>query len=567
MTISSTTNRVSYTGNGVTTAFAFSYPFQAQSDLKVLLVLISTGAETLQTITTHYTISGTTTNGVYASGGTINMVTAPSALYKLVIYRDPALTQTIDLVENDALPAETLEQGLDKAMLVNQRTRELTERAITLPDGFTGTFDTMLPSDINTPDILLKVNSAGDGFEAGPTAVDIADAEENAIAAAASASAASASAAAASASAASAASGVFTTALTIPEISTPSTPSSGSIRAYAKSNNVIHTLNDGGLERQLVSTLESDLLENITFSVSMASNAMTVAVKDSAGNNLSSTTPGFVNFGNATLTNPLYVMRTLTAALSIVGPSGATFGCRDGIDSVYYVFLIDDAGTIDVGLCRLRLTEDKLYTTVAVDTNSDVSYVLYSNSVHTNCRIRCIGQFNVTQATAGTHATAANNIFCAKRSMLPVQEVIALMAKTSSSNPGTTAATKVPWESVASSEQAFDPLSLCNLTNERILSGIAGKQLLIVDLSLANFEASATLQVYIYKNGSAFRRLDVLSNGVGTTRNFSFNLPIEAGAATDYWEIFTSSGADSSYSIVGNTGVDSKSFFGLCYFL
>jgi len=81
MTISSTTNRVSYTGNGVTTAFAFSNPFQVQADLKVLLVLISTGAETLQTITTHYTISGTTTNGVYPNGGTVNMVTAPSALY------------------------------------------------------------------------------------------------------------------------------------------------------------------------------------------------------------------------------------------------------------------------------------------------------------------------------------------------------------------------------------------------------------------------------------------------------------------------------------------------------
>jgi len=205
MTISSTTNRVSYTGNGVTTAFAFSNPFQVQADLKVLLVLISTGAETLQTITTHYTISGTTTNGVYPNGGTVNMVTAPSALYKLVIYREPALTQAIDLVENDALPAETLEQGLDKAVLITQRLDERLDRAITLPDGFTATFSPTLPADINTANAALVVNAAGDGWDVGPTTTEIADAEANAIAAAASAAAALVSENAAATSAANAA--------------------------------------------------------------------------------------------------------------------------------------------------------------------------------------------------------------------------------------------------------------------------------------------------------------------------------------------------------------------------
>lgn len=194
MTVSSTTNRISYTGNGVTTAFAFSYPFQSQSDLKVLKVTIADGTEALQTLTTDYTISGTTTNGVYASGGTVNMLSAPSSSYKIVIYRDPALTQTIDLVENDALPAETVEQGFDKSIMVIQRSRELVERAVRLPDGFTGTFDPLLPSDIETADSVLKVNSSGDGLEMGPTTTEIENAEANATAASASASDASASA-------------------------------------------------------------------------------------------------------------------------------------------------------------------------------------------------------------------------------------------------------------------------------------------------------------------------------------------------------------------------------------
>jgi hypothetical protein len=52
MTVSSSQSRISYTGNGATTAFSFPYEFDAGSDLKVYK------NSTLQTITTHYTVSG-----------------------------------------------------------------------------------------------------------------------------------------------------------------------------------------------------------------------------------------------------------------------------------------------------------------------------------------------------------------------------------------------------------------------------------------------------------------------------------------------------------------------------
>lgn len=419
MTVSSTTNRVSYTGNGVTTAFAFSYPFQAQADLKVLLVVISTGAETLQTITTHYTISGTTTNGVYASGGTVNMVTAPSALQKLVIYRDPALTQTIDLVENDALPAETLEQGLDKAVLINQRTRELAERAITLPDGFTGTFDTSLPTDITTANAILKTNAAGDGFETGPTTTEIEDAEANALAAAASAVAAAASAVAAdasadaaAASAAAAALGTFTGAILQDEIATPSTPASGKMKIYPKSDNQFYFLNDGGVETRFGSDQSSDLLANIGLIATVAANALTVAIKTSAGSDASTTSPIYAAFGNATIATGQYSILSLTSALSLVVSSGSTLGQQNAIAADIYVYLINNAGTIKIGLSRIKLPEDALYTTVAEGGagGADSSSTLYSDAVYSNVRVRCVGKVTNTQATAGTWATAPSSI-------------------------------------------------------------------------------------------------------------------------------------------------------------
>jgi len=524
MTISSTVNRVSYTGNGVTTAFAFSYPFQSTSDLKVLKVTIADGTEVLQTITTHYTISGTTTNGVYASGGTVNMVAAPSASYKLVIYREPALTQTIDLVENDALPAETLEQGLDKAVLILQRLDERLDRAITLPDGFTATFSPSLPSDINTANAVLVVNAAGDGWDVGPTTTEIEDAEAEATAAAASAAAASASAAAAAtaetnaelaetnaetaevaaeaaqaaaeaaqaaaaisaaaalvsennaetaetnaelaetnaeaaqvaaelaednaaasaiaadasadaaaasalatdasadaalvsetnaaASAAAAAGGTFTSAIIMDEIATPSTPAAGKLKIYPKSDNQLYFLNDGGVETRVGGNQGSNLLVNIGLAASVAANALTVAIKNSSGSDASTTSPIYAAFGNATITTGQFEVVSLTAALSLVVSSGSTLGQQNGIAADIYVYLINNAGTIKIGLSRIKLPEDALYTTVAEGGagGADSSSSLYSDAVYSNVRVRCVGKITSTQATAGTWATAPSSI-------------------------------------------------------------------------------------------------------------------------------------------------------------
>jgi len=197
MAISSTTTRVSYAGNGATTAFAFAYYFQTSADLVVVLKNNTTLVETVKTLTTHYTISGTQTNGVYASGGTVTMLTAPSASETLIIYRDPAITQSVDYTENDAFPAETVEQALDKLTMITQRLDTRIDRSIVLPEGFIATFDLSLPADLDdAADKVPLINATGDGFADvadWPTADEIDEAATNATAAAASASAAAGS--------------------------------------------------------------------------------------------------------------------------------------------------------------------------------------------------------------------------------------------------------------------------------------------------------------------------------------------------------------------------------------
>jgi microcystin-dependent protein len=194
MAISSTVIRFSFSGNGSTTAFSYPNEFFSDSDLVVILRNESTGVETTKTLTTHYTISGTKTDGIYKDGGTVTMLTAPATGESLIIINDPVVTQEADLVENDSLPAETVEQTLDRLTLVAQRLKDRMDRTGALTDGYTSSFDPTLPSLI-VPDTALVFNAAGDGFDTGPTITDIADAETQALASAASATASAASAA------------------------------------------------------------------------------------------------------------------------------------------------------------------------------------------------------------------------------------------------------------------------------------------------------------------------------------------------------------------------------------
>ena len=74
MTVTSTNQKVSFSGNGSTTVFAYNFKIFAETDLLVIL-RSSTGTETTQNLTSNYTVSGV---GV-TSGGNVTMGTAPAS--------------------------------------------------------------------------------------------------------------------------------------------------------------------------------------------------------------------------------------------------------------------------------------------------------------------------------------------------------------------------------------------------------------------------------------------------------------------------------------------------------
>lgn len=176
MTLSTTSSRISYAGDGSTVAFSFPYYFLANADLIVKKQNTTTGVVTAMVITTDYTITGA---GV-AAGGTVTCVAAPASGYNLIIYRDPTITQDLHFVENDPLPVVQLEKRLDKLTMFCQRLSNRVDRAIVLDDGYSSAFTQTMPS-LLVADTVLQINDAGTGWTTGPTANNISSAQNYAI--------------------------------------------------------------------------------------------------------------------------------------------------------------------------------------------------------------------------------------------------------------------------------------------------------------------------------------------------------------------------------------------------
>jgi len=164
MAVSSTTNRASFSGNGVTTLFPFPYYLAKNTDLKVLAVAAD-GSITPQVLNTDYTLAfiAAAKYGVYPDGANITMIVAPPAGTFLVLYRDPSPTQTTHWTDNDPMPASSNENTADKAMVLVQRLLDLAARSIKLKDGYVPAFDPSLPEVIDA-DKILAINSTGDGI-------------------------------------------------------------------------------------------------------------------------------------------------------------------------------------------------------------------------------------------------------------------------------------------------------------------------------------------------------------------------------------------------------------------
>ena len=160
MTVSSTTVKNSYSGNGSTTQFAYGYKIFADSDLIVIIRVNSTGVETVKTLTTHYTVAGAGD----ASGGSITFTSGntPASGQTVVIIREVPQTQAIDYIANDPFPAESHEEGLDRATMTTQQVQEELDRSIKISRTNTMTSTEFTVGATDRANKILAFDSSGE---------------------------------------------------------------------------------------------------------------------------------------------------------------------------------------------------------------------------------------------------------------------------------------------------------------------------------------------------------------------------------------------------------------------
>jgi len=129
MTISSTTVKNSYSGNGTLDTFNYTFKIFADADIQVI-IRDASATETVKNLTTHYTVTGAGN----ANGGTIVFTSGniPTGTETVVIRRASPQTQAIDYIANDPFPAESHEEGLDRSMMAIQQLQEEVNRSIKL---------------------------------------------------------------------------------------------------------------------------------------------------------------------------------------------------------------------------------------------------------------------------------------------------------------------------------------------------------------------------------------------------------------------------------------------------
>ena len=170
MTVASTTNRKSFSGDGVTTSFGTSpVVFYESTDL-VVVVYSSTGVATTLTEGTDYSVTGGSSTG---AAGTVNLAGgsspygAPAVGTTLLIRRILPLVQEADFVNNDSNDAEVSETALDKLTMIAQQISEQSGRGVNIPAVETATDAlTVLPFDRASKYLAFDANKemiASDG--------------------------------------------------------------------------------------------------------------------------------------------------------------------------------------------------------------------------------------------------------------------------------------------------------------------------------------------------------------------------------------------------------------------
>ena len=108
MTVSVQTPLNTYTANGTTTVFPFTFKISANTDINVYVNSVLT--------TTGFAISDIVTD----SGGSVNFIDPPLAGQTITIKRITPINRTVDYIVGGTLDANSLDADIDRVVLILQ---------------------------------------------------------------------------------------------------------------------------------------------------------------------------------------------------------------------------------------------------------------------------------------------------------------------------------------------------------------------------------------------------------------------------------------------------------------
>lgn len=118
----------------------------------------------------------------------------------------------------------------------------------------------------------------------------------------------------------------------------------------------------------------------------------------------------FLAFRSTTLTTGIPTAVKNTGDLTLTVPAGATLGTVNNVQARIAFLALNYNGVMELAVVNLaggnQLDEANLISTTAISGSSNSANVIYSANARSNVAYRVVGFIDITEATAGTWATA-----------------------------------------------------------------------------------------------------------------------------------------------------------------
>jgi hypothetical protein len=276
-------------------------------------------------------------------------------------------------------------------------------------------------------------------------------------------------------------------------------------------------------------------IANCTLAASVSANILTVAVKDNAGNNPSSTSPCYFNFRSATATTGSTTLVKQTAALSMTtNATGATLGTANTVPFRLWVVVFNNAGTNVLALWQsvtggssptalAPLNECAVASATGISNTATSAGTFYcpNGTTIASKAFRILGylEWSSGLTTAGTYASGPTTIQTFGPGIKKPGDVVQSAFSSSSSN--------------SALSLSISPSSAANLIK---MAGMAGTGSTTTLMTITFKRSSTTLLTMSQGGGSVsgnFVSAATVLDAPGTTSSTAYSTNSSAGSYND----------------------------------